>query len=195
MCWQAAAQAGSQTAFGMFAQNAQNASTVDQMRRQKLQMITQMNFTETNLRNEERTNLEDAIYDMNQLSLNNIRNMGTIRSAIAESGLAGNSMDRIMRITSGDSIRAQMNLTENYEKNYAAILGKRSANYLNMRSQWAAMGEEPRVQGFWENVADPLGIGVGKLGRFFTGGNPMFKSLNKKVIDKVRQVDSHSTGY
>lgn len=108
---------------------------IDAQNRQKQQLIKQMSFQDANLKLEARDKAEEAMNQLTQTNLNAIRNEGTVRAAIAESGLEGRSMDAIQRQTEGDSIRERTGITENYQRDYSAIFGNQVANVENTKSQ------------------------------------------------------------
>lgn len=187
MCWMvaipiamAAAQQMSQNAQGQQATAAQ----IDQMRRQKIQMITKMNYDDKDLQNQERQSYKDTIDQLSDMNMQTVRNMGTVRAAMGETGLTGNSYDRIQRVTQGDMMRQQMNLTDNYEKDYQKIMGERVSNYENTSNQVNAM-IEPKLKGKLETIIDPLGLGMDKLYKLTDIGGK--KIYGKAVMNAVNR--------
>ena len=150
MCWMVAipiAMAAAQQVMGNQQKQEAVAGQIDQIRRQKIQMITKMNYDDKDLQLQERQSYQDTVNQLSQNSMQNVRNMGTVRAAMGETMLSGNSFDRIQRVTQGDFIRSQMGLNENYE---------------NTANQVAAM-KEPKLKGKLETIVDPLGLGIGNL--------------------------------
>lgn len=144
MCWMVAipmAIAAASSAMGAMQQNQAAAGEADQMRRQKIEMLKQANYQDANLKLEDRQNYEDTVAQLSENNMQNVRNMSTVRQAIGESGMSGNSIDRIARITQGDMLRENMGLNDKYQRDYATIFGKRVANAENTNSQIAAMKE------------------------------------------------------
>lgn len=187
MCWMVAiplAMAAAQQMMGNQQKQQETAGQIDQMRRQKIQMINQMNYTDRNLQNQERADYKDTIDQLTQNNMSNVRNMGTIRAAMGETNLSGNSMDRIQRVTQGDMIRQQMGLTDNYEKDYQKIMGERVSNYENTSNQFNAL-KEPKLKGKLETIIDPLGLGIGNLYKLTDiGGKKLYGDKLKGAIDK-----------
>lgn len=187
MCWMVAiplALAAAQQVMGNQQKQEATAGQIDQIRRQKIQMITKMNYDDKDLQLQERQSYQDTVNQLSQNSMQNVRNMGTVRAAMGETMLSGNSFDRIQRVTQGDFIRSQMGLNENYEKDYAKIMGERVSNYENTSNQVAAM-KEPKLKGKLETIVDPLGLGIGNLMKLTDiGGKKLYGERLKGAIDK-----------
>lgn len=187
MCWMVAipiAMAAAQQVMGNQQKQEAVAGQIDQIRRQKIQMITKMNYDDKDLQLQERQSYQDTVNQLSQNSMQNVRNMGTVRAAMGETMLSGNSFDRIQRVTQGDFIRSQMGLNENYEKDYAKIMGERVSNYENTSNQVAAM-KEPKLKGKLETIVDPLGLGIGNLMKLTDiGGKKLYGERLKGAIDK-----------
>ena len=79
--------------------------------------------------------------ELTETTLNGIRNQGMVRAAVAESGLEGNSMDRIERQVAGDTVKERAGITESYNRDYAAIFGNRIANIENTKSAIRGQGK------------------------------------------------------
>lgn len=198
MCWVAAipiAMQGASMVMGGMQSEQAKAAQIDQGRRQSWQMVKEMNYNEANLKLESRDLIDSTVQEMTQASMNRVRNMGTIRAAIGEGMLEGNSMERVARVTEGDFLRESQGLTENYQRDYSVILGKRIANRENTVSQINEINKsEPKLKGKLEQIIDPLGLGMGKLAGIATAGGLLEGKLAKKATDKVKASDAKSTG-
>lgn len=198
MCWVAAipiAMQGASMVMGGMQGEQAKAAQIDQGRRQSWQMVKEMNYNEANLKLESRDLIDSTVQEMTQASMNRVRNMGTIRAAIGEGMLEGNSMERVARVTEGDFLRESQGLTENYQRDYSVILGKRIANRENTVSQINEINKsEPKLKGKLEQIIDPLGLGMGKLAGIATAGGLLKGNLAKKATDKVKASDAKSTG-
>ena len=198
MCWMAAipiAMQGASMVMGGMQGEQAKAAQIDQGRRQSWQMIKEMNYTDANLKLEERDLIDSTVQEMTQANMIRVRNMGTIRAAIGEGMLEGNSMERVTRVTEGDFLRESQGLTENYQRDYSVILGKRIANRENTVSQINEINKsEPRLKGKLEQIIDPLGLGMGKLAGMAAAGGLLEGKLAKKATDKVKASDAKSTG-
>lgn len=198
MCWMAAipiAMQGASMVMGGMQGEQAKAAQIDQGRRQSWQMVKEMNYNEANLKLESRDLIDSTVQEMTQASMNRVRNMGTIRAAIGEGMLEGNSMERVARVTEGDFLRESQGLTENYQRDYSVLLGKRIANRENTVSQINEINKsEPKLKGKLEQIIDPLGLGMGKLAGIATAGGLLEGKLAKKATDKVKASDAKSTG-
>lgn len=198
MCWMAAIpiamQGASMMMGGMQAEQAK-AGQIDRSRRQAFEMVKQMNYTDAALKLEERDLVDSTVNEMTQGNMNRVRNMGTMRAAIGEGMVEGNSMDRILRVTEGDFLREQQGLTDNYHRDYSQILGKRISNVEGTKAQIESMQKsEPKLKGRLESIVDPLGIGMGKLVGVATAGGLFEKKLGNSVAGKIKAHDAKSTG-
>lgn len=109
-------------------------AAIDAQNQQAQEMIKQMNYSDANLKMQERDLKEQQVAELTETTLNGIRNQGMVRAAVAESGLEGNSMNRIERSVEGDTVKERAGITESYNRDYAAIFGNRIANIENTKS-------------------------------------------------------------
>lgn len=108
MCWMVAipiAMAAVSSISGQQQQAKAIASSNDASRRQAIQMVKESNIQNANSRLEQKQLLEDASQELTAQNMQKVQTMGTIRAAIGEGMLEGNSMDRIARIEEGKFIR------------------------------------------------------------------------------------------
>lgn len=175
MCWVAAipiALQGTSMLMGGIQAEQAKAAQIDQGRRQSWQMIKEMNYNDANLKLESRDLLDSTVQDLTQANMNRVRNMGTIRAAIGEGMLEGNSMERVARVTEGDFLRESQGITENYHRDYSVILGKRIANRENTVSQINEINKsEPKRKGNLAQIIDPLLLGSAKMIDVATSGS------------------------
>ena len=125
--------------MGASGQAKAEGAAIDAQRKQQMELIKGMNYQDANLKLEQKDAYDEAMNQLTQTNLTGIRNESMVRTAIGESGLEGGSMDRIQRITEGDTIRERVGITENYNRDYAAIFGNRIANVENTKSQLKGM--------------------------------------------------------
>lgn len=167
MCWMVAipiAMAAMQGASSNMQGNAATAANNDMLRRQAIQQVKQMNYTDANLKMQQADEADDLRMQKTQNNMQQIRNMGTLVAAIGESGMEGNTMKRLQRVTEGDYVRQAQGLNDNYERDYAKIFGDRVSNIENTKNTITNLQkQEGRVKGVFEQVIDPLGLGIGKL--------------------------------
>ncbi|WAK44887.1 putative Internal virion protein [Erwinia phage pEa_SNUABM_57] len=199
MCWMVAIPIAMAAAQGLQSnmQGQQAAAAgIDQSRRQQMEMIKQMNYKDANLKLKERDLVDSTVQEMTQQNMNRVRNMGTIRAAIGEGMLEGNSMERVARVTEGDYLREQQGLTDNYHRDYSVILGERIANTEQTVSQINEMQKsEPKLKGRLEMMLDPLGLGMNKLiDATMAGDITGMKGKAKGISGKIKASDAKSTG-
>lgn len=154
-------------------------AAIDAQNRQSIEQLKQMNYTDANLRLEERETAEQAMIDLTTTNLNGIRNQGMVRAAVSESGLEGVSMDRIEREVEGDTVRERAGITENYNRDYAAIFGQRLSNIQNTKSaidgKGAIIPTSPLAHAL--NVVNAgAGAYMASGGKFGQGGSPTQKA-------------------
>lgn len=167
MCWVAAipiAMAAMQGASSNAQSNASVAANNDALRKQAIQQVSQMNYTDANLKMQQADANDDLRMQKTQNNMQQVRNMGTLVAAIGESGMEGNTMKRLQQVTSGDYVKQAQGLNDNYERDYAKIFGDRVSNIENSKNTIKTLqSQEGRVKGVFEQVIDPLGLGVAKV--------------------------------
>uniref|UniRef100_A0AAU8ECA0 Internal virion protein n=1 Tax=Klebsiella phage vB_Kpn15-P3 TaxID=3230844 RepID=A0AAU8ECA0_9VIRU len=162
MCWVAAipiAMAAVQSVGN--ARNAAKATGLqnDQMRRQSAQMIKESNIQNANASLEQKQKLEEASAELSAKNLDKVQAMGTIRAAIGEGNLEGNSMDRIQRIEEGKFIREANAVTDNYRRDYASLFAQQLGNSESTMDQVKSMQKaEGKGKSKLEQVLDPLAL-------------------------------------
>uniref|UniRef100_A0AAU8EGC0 Internal virion protein n=1 Tax=Klebsiella phage vB_Kpn24-P1 TaxID=3230851 RepID=A0AAU8EGC0_9VIRU len=162
MCWVAAipiAMAAVQSVGN--ARNAAKATGLqnDQMRRQSAQMIKESNIQNANASLEQKQKLEEASSELSAKNLDKVQAMGTIRAAIGEGNLEGNSMVRIQRIEEGKFIREANAVTDNYRRDYASLFAQQLGNSESTMDQVKSMQKaEGKGKPKLEQVLDPLAL-------------------------------------
>ena len=94
-------------------------AAIDAQNRQAQEMVKQMNYSDANLMMQERDLKEQQMQELTETTLNGIRNQGMVRAAVAESGLEGNSMNRIERDVAGQTVKERVGITDSYNRDYA----------------------------------------------------------------------------
>lgn len=188
MCWMVAipiAMAAAQGAMNNMSANQQTAAQNEALRQQNVGLVKTMNYEDANLKLEGADTQDGLRQQQTENNMQQIRNMGTLKAALGETGLEGNSMKRIERVTEGDYARQSQGLNDNYERDYAAIFGKRVSNIENSRGQIEAnIAKEGRVKGVLEQIIDPLGLGMDKLYKFTdVGGKKIYGNKLKAKTD------------
>ena len=142
MCWMSAIPIGLTAVSSISAQKQQaNAITAsnDASRRQAVQMVKESNIQNANSRLEQKQLLEDASQELTAQNMQKVQTMGTIRAAIGEGMLEGNSMDRIARIEEGKFIREANAVDDQYRRDYASLFAKQLGNTQSTADQISEM--------------------------------------------------------
>lgn len=187
MCWMAAVpfiMQGASMALNSQSSESAKAQQVDAMRKNKWEMVKQMNIENANLELEKQDLWDSVSKDMTEGNMQRVRNMGTLRAALGESMLEGKSMDRIKNVAEGDALREQAGITDNYTRDYSKIFAKQISNTDQTKAKIDAM-VEPKVRSQLSQLVDPLGIGVEKILKWGTIGAPISGKAGKKIGQKV----------
>lgn len=107
----------------------------DAKRKSQIETIKQMNIANADLNLEAKDKAEQAQQQMTEINLKSLRNRGMVAAAIGESNLAGNSMDRVARVTDAESSREKMAVLDNYQRDYQTIFANQVGNVENTKSQ------------------------------------------------------------
>lgn len=141
-------------------------AAINAERRQKIEMVKQMNYRDADLKLEQRDKYDEAMSQLTATNLAAIRNEGMVKAAIGESMLEGNSMDRVKMVTEGDTSRERAGITENYTRDYQTIFANRVGNVENTKS--AIAGKQATLP--TSKLAQALGIATGGAGAYVASG-------------------------
>jgi len=127
----------------------------DNERKQQNELVKQANFAENDQKLATVDKQDEARRQLTELNLQTIRNQGTINTAIGESGMAGNSMDRLKNSVANDASAQRMNITDNYTRDYQAIFANRVGSSENAKAAVRGLGgNKYKVN----NIANALNI-------------------------------------
>ena len=162
MCWMAAipiAMAGAGAASAAFGQKAEAKAAgaqADAARRQKRELIKAGNYEDQNLNLQQRESWESTNAKLSDARLTAIQNMGMVNTAIAESGMEGNSMERLQRVALLDEQRQAQALMDENTSMQNQLWASRIGNVESTRGQVDAInGKAPKRS----VLADALSIG------------------------------------
>lgn len=185
MCWVAAipiAMAAMQSIGNARSAAAQTGLQNDQMRRQSAQRIKESNIQNANASLEQKQKLEEASAELSAKNLDRVQAMGTIRAAIGEGNLEGNSMDRIGRIEEGKFIREANAVTDNYRRDYASLFAQQLGNSESTIDQVKSMQKaEGKGKSKLEQVLDPLAMMGSQAATAYSSGAFDSKSTKAPV--------------
>jgi DNA repair exonuclease SbcCD ATPase subunit len=127
----------------------------DNERKQQNEVVKQANFAENDQKLATVDKQDEARRQLTEVNLQAIRNQGTINAAIGESGLSGNSMDRLKNSVANDASAQRMNITDNYTRDYQAIFANRVGSSENAKAAVRGLGgRKYKVN----NIANALNI-------------------------------------
>lgn len=162
MCWMAAipiAMAGASAASAVFGQKAEAkaaAAQADAARRQKRELIKSGNYEDQNLNLQQRESWESTNAKLSDARLTAIQNMGMVNTAIAESGMEGNSMERLQRVALLDEQRQAQALMDENTSMQNQLWAARIGNTESTKGQVDAInGKAPKRS----VLADALSVG------------------------------------
>lgn len=198
MCWMAAvpiAMAGAQAISGQNQQAKTIAAQNDASRRQAIQMVKETNIANANSRLEQKQILEDASAELTSQNMQRVQTMGTIRAAIGEGMLEGNSMDRIKRVTDGDYIRQANQVTDQYNRDYAALFAQQLGATQSTADQIREMQKgEGKQKSKLMSVLDPLSIVGGAAAGAYADGKFDSKSAKGSGPAPIIKAQGTKTG-
>ena len=141
-------------------------------RRQAIEMVKEMNIQNANASLEQRDALEAASSELTTRNMQKVQAMGTIRAAIGEGMLEGESMKRIKRIEEGNYIREANSVTENYRRDYASIFAQQLGRTQSTASQVDSIYKsEAKGKSGLSRVLDTLSImGQEAASQYAAGG-------------------------
>lgn len=174
MCWPVAipiAMAAVSSISGQQQQAKAIASSNDASRRQAIQMVKESNIQNANSRLEQKQLLEDASQELTAQNMQKVQTMGTIRAAIGEGMLEGNSMDRIARIEEGKFIREANVVNDQYRRDYASLFAKQLGNTQSTADQIRMMQKaEGKQKSKLASILDPLSLVAGSTANAYIDG-------------------------
>lgn len=119
----------------------------DAQRRDAREQVKQMNMANANLNIKAQDNSDEARRQLSEINITALRNKGTVATAIGESGLSGNSMDRIKNATANEASAAKMSVTDNYKRDYGSLFANQIANTENTKSALKGQAQVIKTSG------------------------------------------------
>lgn len=126
----------------------------DAQRRSAREQVKQMNMANANLNLNAQDKADEARKQLAEVNMQALRNQGTIRTAIGESGLSGNSMKRIANSVENEASQQRMSITDNYHRDYQSIFANQIANTENTKSALKGQAQVIKTSG----LSNALGI-------------------------------------
>lgn len=166
-----AAMAASGAAMGAHDQAKAEGQAEDAQRKSQIEMIKQMNIANADLSLEATDKAEQARQQLTEINLQAIRNRGMVAAAIGESNIAGNSMNRIKRVTDAQSSRETMSVLDNYQRDYQTIFANQLGNVENTKAQMRSMAPIIRTS----KIAHALNVASAGMGAYTASGGTFGK--------------------
>lgn len=126
-------------ASGAHAQAKAEGAAEDTKRSQQIEMIRQMNSASADINLEAVDKYDQAQQQLTEINLSTIRNKGMLAAAIGESNIAGNSMDRLKRVTAAEQGREKIGVMDNYERDYQTLFANKIGNVENTKGALKGM--------------------------------------------------------
>lgn len=142
-------------AMGAKQQAKAEGAQEDARRSNMHEQITAMHRADADMNLETHDKWDEARAQLTETNLTALRNRGTMRAAIGESMLEGNTMDRVQRDVENEASHEKMAILDNYDRDYATIFHNKVANVENtkaaLRGSKSAIGTSKIAQAL--NVA------------------------------------------
>ncbi|WYW04241.1 internal virion protein [Pseudomonas phage vB_PpuP-Kallioja] len=126
----------------------------DAQRRTAREQVKQTNMANANLNLTAQDRQEEARAQLSEVNMQALKNKGTIRAAIGESMLSGNSMKRIEQSVDNEASQQKMAITDNYKRDYQSIFANQIANVENTKSALRGQAQVIKTSG----LSHALGI-------------------------------------
>lgn len=147
----------------------------DNERKQQNEIVKQANFAENDQKLATVDKHDEARRQLTEVNLQAMRNQGTINTAIGESGMSGNTMDRLKNSVANDSSAEKMNITDNYGRDYQAIFANRVGSSENSKAAVRGLGgNKYKVN----NIANALNIVSSGAQGFAAAGGKLGKGAS-----------------
>lgn len=188
-----AAVAGSAMASKEKAKAEGNAE--DARRKSQIEMVKQMNVANADLALESKDKYDQAQQQLTEVNLKSLRNKGMVAAAIGESGIGGNSMERVKRITQAESDAERVGIMTNYQRDYGTIFANQVGNVENTKSAIKSSAPVHRT-GKLAQALDAVSAGAGAYassgGKFGAGSKA---STGLKATSATTTSASTKAGY
>lgn len=160
-------------------QNAAWAAAETARRKQNIQAVRQANTQDANLMLKDVSNFEAYRQELENQTMDSIKAQGTVQTAMAESNLAGRSMERAQRDVENVALRTRGMINANYERDYANIYQQRIANRDQLISQIEGSVATPRP----DVIGQTINVAQAGMSGYIAGQN-LWGALSKAPTSK-----------
>ncbi|AZC58613.1 Phage internal (core) protein [Pseudomonas chlororaphis subsp. piscium] len=169
----------------------------DNERKQQNEIVKQANWAENDQKLATVDKQDEARRQITEVNLQTIRNQGIINAAIGESGMSGNSMNRLKNSVANDASAEKMNILDNYERDYQAIYANRVGSSENSKSAVRGLGGNNRKVNNIANALNIVSAGgnayVASGGKFGQGKSAPLTTSTPKPSAPSRSVNNGGT--
>lgn len=135
--------------------------------RQNRESIKQFNYRDAQLNQQDRNEYEAAQQQLENNSINALRNRGMIEAAFAESGVEGRSVDRVIREVEGQDARVADSIRADYAAGRRTTQGQSEQNFLETTG---AISGQAKIRGA-SSVSSTLAVINGGVQGFAMGSS------------------------
>lgn len=153
----------------------------DAKRKSQMEMVKQMNIANADLNLQAQDKGDQARQQLTEVNLKSLRNRGMLNAAIGESGLSGNSMDRIKQVSQAQTDREAQSIRDNYKRDYQAIFANQVGNVENTKSQLKSMAPTFKSS----RVADALNAASAGMGAYMASGGTFGMGSKSAPVTEV----------
>ncbi|MBS0878863.1 MULTISPECIES: hypothetical protein [unclassified Tatumella] len=111
------------------------SARVTATREQAIEYVKQNNYTQNNLNLEDRDNYDNLVQAMTNNNLQGYQKLGSLNTAISESGIQGNSVNRLRSSVTQSTDNNTQNLYNQYQQQYSKIYGEKLSSQLQTKSE------------------------------------------------------------
>lgn len=159
-------------AMGAKQQAKAEGAQEDARRSNMHEQITAMHRSDADMNLETHDKWDEARSQLTETNLTALRNRGTMRAAIGESMMEGQSMDRLQRDVENGASHEKMAILDNYDRDYATIFQNKVSNVENTKA--ALRGSKSAIS--TSKIAQALNVASSTMGGASAGaslGNQM----------------------
>lgn len=154
-------------AMGAKQQAKAEGAQEDARRSNMHEQITAMHRADADMNLETHDKWDEARSQLTETNLTALRNRGTMRAAIGESMMEGQSMDRLQRDVENGASREKMAILDNYDRDYATIFQNKVSNVENTKA--ALRGSKSAIS--TSKIAQALNVASSTMGGASAGSS------------------------
>ena len=144
---------------------------------QARELVKQMNYKDVSLNQQDRDNYDAAVKQLEENSINAIRNRGMIEAAFAETGIEGRSVDALIREVEGSDARRADSIRADYTTKRRGIQYESEMSHSQTEGAITGM---PKISGP-SAVSSALGVINGGLAGA-AAGSSLSSSISKANV-------------